>query len=199
MNSANTSKHSAAISVDGSLKGVSMPESGLVSVIIPCYNQAHFLHEAIESVLAQSYSNFEIILVNDGSTYSTAEVVRRHSPVRYVYQENAGLSSARNTGLRHSRGEFLVFLDADDRLLPHALETGVGSIREHPECAFVSGHCRVINATGVILPSPRQLRVEGEHYLTLLRGGTYIWCPATVLYQRRVFDFVHGFDPELNP
>jgi len=125
MNSANTSKHSAAISVDGSLKGVSMPESGLVSAIIPCYNQAHFLHEAIESVLAQSYPNFEIILVNDGSTDSTADVVRRYSPVRYVYQENAGLSSARNTGLKKSRGEYVVFLDADDRLLPEALQVGV--------------------------------------------------------------------------
>ena len=170
-----------------------------VSVVIPCYNHAHFLEQAIESVLTQSYSDFEIIVVDDGSTDDTAEVVRPYSPVRYIYQENSGLSAARNTGLRHSRGEFLVFLDADDRLLPHAVETGVGCIREHPECAFVSGHCRVINATGAILSSPRQLRVEREHYLTLLRGGTYIWCPATVLYQRRVFDLVHGFDPKLNP
>ncbi|PYX11479.1 MAG: hypothetical protein DMG84_23855 [Acidobacteria bacterium] len=130
MNSANTSKHSAAISVDGSLKGVSMPESGLVSVIIPCYNQAHFLHEAIESVLAQSYPNFEIIMVNDGSTDSTADVVRRYSPVRYVYQENAGLSSARNTGLKKSRGEYVVFLDADDRLLPEALQVGIDCLRD---------------------------------------------------------------------
>jgi hypothetical protein len=119
--------------------------------------------------------------------------------VRYVYQENAGLSSARNTGLRHSGGEFLVFLDADDRLLPDALDIGVSYIRQHPECAFVSGHCRVIDVTGAIIPSPRQLRVEREHYLTLLRGEPYIWCPATVLYRRGVFDFVHGFNPELNP
>jgi Glycosyltransferases involved in cell wall biogenesis len=171
----------------------------LVSVIIPSYNHAHFLGQAIESVLAQTCSNFEILVVDDGSTDETAKVVRRYSPVRYVFQQNAGLASARNTGLRHSCGKFLVFLDADDRLLPHALEAGISCMREHPECAFVSGHCRVIDSNGTILPSPRQRRVEREHYLQLLRGGSYIWCPATVLYQRRIFDFVRGFDPALSP
>ncbi len=171
----------------------------LVSVIIPSYNHAQFLGQAIKSVLAQTYSNFEILVVDDGSTDDTAKVVRRYSPVRYVFQQNAGLSSARNTGLRQSRGRFLVFLDADDRLLPHALEAGINCMREHPECAFVSGHCRVIDSNGAILPAPRQRRVEHEHYLQLLRGGTYIWCPASVFYLRRIFDFVHGFDRELSP
>src|SRR5438552_15451366 len=103
MNSADTGKHSAAISADGSLKGVPMPESDLVSVIIPCYNQAHFLHEAIESVLAQTYSNGEILVVDDGSSDATATVARRYPLVRYVYQENAGPSVARNTGLKQTR------------------------------------------------------------------------------------------------
>jgi len=167
-------------------------------VVIPCYNHAQFLAHAIKSVLAQSYSNFELIVVDDGSTDDTAEVVRHYSPVRYVYQENAGRSSARNTGLQQSRGEFLVFLDADDRLLPHALEVGVSCMRQHPECAFVSGHCRVIDSANAVLASPRQRHIQHEHYIELLRGGSYIWCPATVLYQRHVFDFVHGFDPTLN-
>ena len=121
-----------------------LPEVNLVSVVIPCYDHAQFLAQAIESVLGQSYANFEIIVVDDGSTDNTAEVVKGYSPVRYVYQKNAGRSNARNTGLQQSRGEFLVFLDADDRLLPHALETGVYCMHEHPECAFVSGHCRTI-------------------------------------------------------
>jgi glycosyltransferase involved in cell wall biosynthesis len=180
-------------------RGKVSPEANLVSVIIPCYNQAHFLGQAIESVLGQSYSNFEIIVVDDGSTDNTAEVARRNPSVRYVYQKNAGLSNARNAGLRHSRGEFLVFLDADDRLLPRAIETGVSCMREHPQCASISGHCRVINVEGMVLPSPRQRGLEHEHYLELLRGGTYIWCPATVLYRRQIFDFVHGFNPALNP
>jgi glycosyltransferase involved in cell wall biosynthesis len=179
--------------------GSAPPQANLVSVVIPCYNHAQFLAHAIESVLTQSYSNFEIIVVDDGSTDDTAEVVRRYSPVHYVYQDNAGRSSARNTGLWQSRGEFVVFLDADDRLLPNALETGINCMHEHPECAFVSGHCRVIDSNGVILPSPRQRHVEHEHYLQLLRGGSYIWCPAVALFQRKVFDFVHRFDPALMP
>ena len=175
--------------------GDSVDDTNLVSVVIACHNHGQFLGQAIESVLAQSYRNVEIIVVDDGSTDNTAKVATRYREVRYIYQENAGPSAARNAGFRESRGQFLVFLDADDRLLSNALDVGVSCIRAHPECAFVSGHCRVIDANGAALPSPRQLRVERDHYLQLLRGGTYIWCPGTVLYQRQVFDFVHGFDP----
>src|SRR5262245_20604446 len=93
----------------------------LVSVIIPCYNHAHYLGEAIESVLAQTVQDFEIIVVDDGSTDSTADVAARYPRVRYVRQNNQGLSAARNTGIKHGLGRFLVFLDADDLLLPGAL------------------------------------------------------------------------------
>src|SRR5919107_192619 len=104
----------------------------LVSVVIPCYNQAHFLSEAIESVLAQTYPYFEIIVVDDGSTDNTSEVAGRYSGVRCIRQDNQGLSGARNSGLRHSKGEYLVFLDADDRLLPQALEVGLECLRAYP-------------------------------------------------------------------
>src|SRR5215211_3139785 len=78
----------------------------LVTVVIPCYNQAHFLAEAIESVLSQSYEHFEIIVVDDGSTDETSEVASRYEGVRLIRQENRGLPGARNTGIRHSGGEF---------------------------------------------------------------------------------------------
>ncbi len=196
MRSANTGKDSAAISADRSFKGVFMPESGLVSVIIPCYNQAHFLDEAIESVLTQSYPNREIIVVDDGSTDNTAEVARRYSIVSYVYRENAGPSAARNAGVEAGRGKYLVFLDADDRLLPEALEIGVDCLRQHPECAFVSGHCRLIVTDGSLLAKPNQPNIKRDYYLEFLRRN-YIWALSTVICQRTAFETVKGFDTSI--
>ncbi|PYI51683.1 MAG: hypothetical protein DMC62_07885 [Verrucomicrobia bacterium] len=151
MSVAKAVKQSAAVSADGSHKNVPMPESGLASVIIPCYNQAHFLHEAIESASAQTYSHREILVVDDGSTDNTAKVTASYPGVRYVRQENLGVASARNTGFKQSRGEYLVFLDADDRLLPEALRVGVDCLRQHPDCAFAAGFCRLIVADGSLL------------------------------------------------
>jgi glycosyltransferase involved in cell wall biosynthesis len=168
-------------------------------VVIPCYNQAHFLGEAIESVLSQSYEHFEIIVVDDGSTDETSEVASRYEGVRLIRQENRGLAGARNRGLEEAKGEYVVFLDADDRLLPGALEAGLGCFEAHPECAFVFGNSRRIAEDGTLLsshgksglaPAPH---VEGDHYLALLRGN-YISISARVMYRRAVFDDVGGFD-----
>ncbi len=124
-----------------SVKGsVNMTEAALVSVIIPCYNQAHFLSEAIESVRAQTYPHYEIIVVNDGSTDDPAEVAARFPEAHYIEQKNQGVSETRNAGLRQSEGTYIVFLDADDRLLPNALQVGVDAMKAHPKCALVSGH-----------------------------------------------------------
>jgi glycosyltransferase involved in cell wall biosynthesis len=169
----------------------------LVSVIIPCYNQAHFLSEAIESVLAQSYTHFEIVVVDDGSIDNTSEMAVHYPEVRCIRQDNQGLSRARNTGLRHSRGEYLVFLDADDRLLPGALKAGLECFDAHPECAFVFGRFRYIAANGKPLNSPAPSPDYGEHYIGLLRGP-YIAVPAMVMYRRFVFDTVGLFDPSVN-
>jgi glycosyltransferase involved in cell wall biosynthesis len=172
-------------------------EPGLVSVVIPCYNQAHFLDEAIQSTLAQSYEGFEVVVVDDGSEDDTAGVASgyaaRDPRVRLIGQENRGLAGARNRGLAESRGEYVVFLDSDDRLLGEALEVGVGELESHPRCAFVSGHYRPIGADGEAYGIPRQARVKGDPYLALLRDN-YISMPASVMYRRWVFGEVGGFD-----
>jgi glycosyltransferase involved in cell wall biosynthesis len=200
-------------------------KTGLISVVIPCFNQAHFLGEAIESVLAQTYPSFEIIVIDDGSTDNTAGVATRYSGVHYIRQNNQGLSAARNTGLRHSTGDYLVFLDADDRLLPAALESGIAYLSVHPDCAFVSGHYRLIAADGTVLPTWREKRagteqyfmsgpyeligadgailnrwpqqqVLNEHYTALLERN-YIVMHATVMYRRAVFEAVGEYNPSL--
>ena len=131
-----------------------------MSVVIPCYNQAHFLSEAIESVLAQSYPHFEIVVVDDGSTDDTPKVAARYPAVRCIRQDNRGLSAARNAGLGCSEGEYVVFLDADDRLLPEALEVGLECFDANPECAFVSGHYREISVDGSPLRPGKQPRLD---------------------------------------
>jgi glycosyltransferase involved in cell wall biosynthesis len=171
-------------------------DASLVLVIIPCYNQAHYLGEAIESVLAQSYPHFEIIVVDDGSPDNTAEVAARYPGVRYIRQENQGLSGARNTGMRESKGKYLVFLDADDRLVPDALQAGINCFHAHPECAFVSGHHRYIKGDGSLLNEYPPEPIDSDHYIALLQRN-YIGMHATVIYQRYIFDFVGGFDTSL--
>lgn len=168
----------------------------LVSVVIPCYNQAHFLGEAIESVVNQAYRRFEIIVVDDGSLDHTAEIVGRFPGVRYIRQENQGLASARNSGIQVSRGQHLVFLDADDRLLPIALDAGLDCFATHPECAFVSGAHIRISHEGSPLGKPTIPRVDGHHYLAMLHKN-YIKMHATVMYRRDVLLSVNGFDTSL--
>jgi glycosyltransferase involved in cell wall biosynthesis len=170
----------------------------LVSVVIPCYNQAHFLGEAIESVMAQTYPHFEVVVVDDGATDNTAAVVARYPGVRYFRQENQGLSAARNTGLRHSIGERIVFLDADDRLLPCALEAGLAFFQDHPECAFIYGHSRFMTFDGSWFHWQPRPHVEGDYYLALLQGCP-IFATGSVMYRREIFELVGGFDPSLSP
>jgi glycosyltransferase involved in cell wall biosynthesis len=167
----------------------------LVSVVIPCYNQAHFLGEAIESVLSQTYPHFEIIVVDDGSTDNTSEVASDHQKVRLIRQENQGLSAARNAGLYQSRGEYIVFLDADDRLLPEALEVGVKELGAHPKCAFVFGYHNNIATDGSPLATSHPPHNEPDQYLALLHR-CYIRMHA-VMYRRSVFETVGGFDTSL--
>ena len=172
-------------------------DTPLVSVIIPCYGQAHFLGEAIESVLGQGYRHKEIIVVDDGSPDHAREVATSYAGVRYIFQENQGLPGARNTGIRESRGTYLVFLDADDRLLPEALQTGVEQLHAHPGCAFASGHHHHIRVDGSPFgKAPAQPPIGADPYRALLLQN-YIGMHASVIYRRAIFDAVGGFDGSL--
>lgn len=168
----------------------------LVSVVIPCFNQVRYLRDAIESVVKQSYTRHEIVVVDDGSTDDSARIPLEYSEIKLICQNNRGLSAARNAGLAASVGEYVVFLDADDRLLPEALESAVACIEAQPECAFVYGRYELIGVDGEPLSSSPVRRTIGDYYLDLLRYN-YIGMHATVMYRRSLLEAVGGFNTSL--
>lgn len=174
-------------------------DAPLVSIVIPCYKHAHFLGEAIESALAQTYAHVEVLVIDDGSPDRTADVAARYPAVRYVRQVNQGLSAARNRGLAESRGAYVIFLDADDRLRPEAAAIGVEELEAHRDSAFVSGMYRNIAEDGSPLPTPPFPRLAGSDQYRELLLRNHIGAPSTVMYRRAVLDIVGGFDVAESP
>ena len=173
-----------------------MRSSADVAVIIPTYNHARFLRDAIESVLVQTCQAAEIIVVDDGSTDNPSAVVAQFSAVRLIRQENRGLSAARNAGLWSSKTSHIAFLDADDRLLPHALESGLACMASHPDCAFVYGGHRRVSDDGFPLEPDIFIPIDGDPHLGFVRRNP-VGPPATALYRRDYLLAVNGFDEAL--
>jgi len=125
-----------------------------VSIILPTYNREKFLPEAFAAIAAQAFTDWELIVVDDGSTDGTRELVPRLTadfaqPVRYIYQENQGAYGARNTGLDHATGKYIAFYDSDDLWLPHHLHDCVAALDANPDVDWVYGACRMVDhATG---------------------------------------------------
>ena len=174
-----------------------MPAPTTVSVVIPAYNHGHFVSEAIQSVLDQDYAPTEIIVVDDGSADDTAAVVAAFPTVRYHRQANRGLAAARNAGLAMSRGELVVFLDADDRLLPGAISTGAAVLTANPALGFTAGYSHFITREGQAQPTMQPVRGGGDAYLALLRRNS-IRNPAMVMFRREILQrsgaFASGVD-----
>ncbi len=166
----------------------------LVSIVIPCYNQARYLGEAIESALKQTYSTIEVVVVDDSSTDHTALVAQSFLPVRYVHQPNGGVAAARNKGFELSHGEYVLFLDADDRLLPHAVESGLRLLQAHPRCAFAFGSAYYVNQSSTrrdrhLFPCNLTERIFPQ-----LLECNFIANPAMVLYHRWALVSIGAFD-----
>jgi glycosyltransferase involved in cell wall biosynthesis len=131
-----------------------------VSIIMPCYNAARFIDEAIASVLAQTEASWELIVIDDGSTDGSADIVRRFADprIRLITQANAGVSAARNAGLAASVGEFVAFLDADDRMRPDRLQLPLGIFAREPSLDLVVGDfIRFEQDSGKYLPTQFEL------------------------------------------
>jgi len=120
-----------------------------VSVIIPAYNSAAFIERAIRSVLQQTWQPLEILVIDDGSTDNTREVVQAiEGPIRYIRQENAGASAARNRGIQEAKGDFIAFLDSDDEWLPRRLERTLAPLLANPALGFCYCHSSRIYLDG---------------------------------------------------
>lgn len=173
-----------------------------VSVVIPAFNYAHFLPAAIESVLGQTFADFELIIVDDGSTDATVEVCARYedSRVRRVSQQNAGLSAARNAGIREARFSTVAFLDADDRWEPEFLGTVVREFGQlNARFAAVGTACSRMDADGTPLPQPRPRR-KGFHTGELTAADFCLRnrpLSSSVAIKRSAFEECGGFDPSL--
>jgi glycosyltransferase involved in cell wall biosynthesis len=197
-----------------------------VSIVIPCYNQGRFLREGIATATAQGDQVREVIVVDDGSTDETPAIATHDGAVRYLRQERSGLSEARNFGWRASSGDHVVFLDADDRLLPGAVEAGLEVLRRWPHVALAFGHYELIDEQGTVLPtwrehrtgddrtfrtgdfelvlpdgrcagrSPQPRRVS-DYYTAMLRRNC-VSMHAAVVYRRAALQETGGFDPRLN-
>ena len=138
-------------------------EDGFVSVIVPTYNRAYCISRAIDSVRAQTHQNWELLLVDDGSTDDTAALIAStygdDPRIRYLHQRNAGVSAARNAGIRASKGDYVALLDSDDVWKPWKLETQLACFRTFPEVGMVWTNFEAVDATG---------KVVNQRYLTTM-------------------------------
>jgi glycosyltransferase involved in cell wall biosynthesis len=157
----------------------------LVSVVIPVYNGARYLRAALESVFAQTYRSFEVIVVDDGSIDDSGKIAQSFPEVHYIRQENQGVAAARNNGIAVARGEFLAFLDQDDLWTPEKLRLQIGHLLSHPDIGYSLTHQQFFLEPGATLPA--WFRKE---LLSSVHTG---WVLGTLVVRRTVFDTVGNF------
>ena len=169
-----------------------------MSVVIPTYNSAHFLGAAIQSVLAQSYGDFELIVVDDGSRDDTPRVVASFgSRVRYLRQENAGVAAARNRGIAESSGRYVAFLDADDTWMPSKLQRQRDALEAEPTRRLCYSAFVLVDEELTPIEVRRSLR-HGSALEDLLLRGNVVGSICTVMCERALIDEVGGLDPMLS-
>jgi glycosyltransferase involved in cell wall biosynthesis len=166
--------------------------SDLISIITPCYNQGEFLNEALASVLAQTYKNWECIIVNDGSTDDTEKIALDHtqkdSRFKYLYKENGGLSSARNAGIFISKGKYILPLDADDIIGDEYLTLGMAAFKETNDLKLVYCLAKKFGAENKLW------YLQPYNYKNLLFGNC-IFCSA--IFRKNDWEQAGGYDEDL--
>ena len=174
-----------------------------ISVVIPSYNRAGCIEKAIDSVLEQTVDDIEIILVDDGSTDNTRELIQNKygDQVRYVYQENQGMAGARNTGIKNAQGDYIAFLDSDDYWYSAKLERQMSLAEEHPEYGLLASRCDKIQCSERTKKLRRPLSYQGRRgksgwVLNDLFQANFIRT-STVIIRRDCFNRIGLFDEKL--
>jgi glycosyltransferase involved in cell wall biosynthesis len=179
----------------------------LVSIIIPIYNRAHLITETLDSILAQTYANWECIIVDDGSTDMTLDVVQHYQNLDSRFKclirpdyKTKGPSSCRNFGIDNSTGSYIVFLDSDDLLISTCLENRVAFSKQYPEFDFwifkTEMFAYVIGDLNKIFNITLD-KYSNEIYLNLLLQGLYPFCVSSVFWKEEKIKSLKGFDEEL--
>lgn len=171
-----------------------------VSVIVPTYNRCKLLHQAIQSVLDQTFADFELIVINDGSTDETESMVQSMPDKRivYLYQDNRGRSMARNLGLRQAKGEYLCFLDDDDLYLPHKLEVQLGGLLKCTDVDLVASGARITDLQGNILKTARPWINRRDPVLFDCLAECRLLMCSVLCRRKAVLRMRQWFDPELS-
>jgi len=167
----------------------------VISVIIPTYNHANYILETLDSVFAQTYNDYEVIVVNDGSPDNTAEILRplaTAGQIRYIEQPNQGQATARNRGLSEATGEFIAFMDDDDLWPPDKLEWQVEILRANQRLVAIGGEMLTINGCGEPIADKR-LTAGNVSRMELYCGNPFA-SPGQVLIRRNALEAVGGFD-----
>jgi hypothetical protein len=174
----------------------------MVSVVIATFNRANLLSETLRSVFSQTYCDFEIVVIDDGSTDDTRKVVAQLAgecpQVRYFYQANQGRSAARNRGIEMARGKYVAFLDSDDIWLPSKLETQVTALETRPEYAMAYSSAAVIDDAGNLLPHVYRASASGDIYPDVAFYVPVTVLLPTVLVRTDALRHVGPFDVQLD-
>jgi glycosyltransferase involved in cell wall biosynthesis len=169
-----------------------------VSIILPTYNSVQFIEEALESIRQQTFRDYEVIVVDDGSEDQTGEIVKQcGEKLRYLYQDHGGPAKARNRGIGESTGKYVAFLDSDDLWLPTKLEKQVDMMDRNPELGMVITENLCFNDRGVLIPSmgKKKRLMEGDIAKNIFLHSWVV--TPTVMVKKEVFDQVGLFEEEL--
>ena len=170
----------------------------LVSIVICYFNRPEYIQDSIESALNQTHSAIEVIVVDDGSTEEAHRVLLTIPGPTIIRQENGGVAVARNRGLTAARGEYIIFLDHDDRLLPNAVESHLRAIAGKVPPGLIFAAVREIDKAGRVTGQPYVCAPRRNYYSSMLESNP-IHCPAAAMITRKAFLAVGGMDPEVAP